>query len=56
MEPKEQDRGEFLVEQERRLEATSDLVPYAQRLLFDWRYELTSLTGRPVCLALRPHR
>ncbi len=48
MEPKEQHRGEFLVEQERRLEAISDLVPYAQRLLFDWRYELTADDGTSV--------
>jgi len=45
MEPKKQDLGEFLVEQQRRLEAISDLVPYAQQLLFDWHYELTADDG-----------
>lgn len=48
METGEQDLGDFLVEQERRLEAISDLMPYAQLLLFDWRCELTADDGTPV--------
>lgn len=48
MESEKQELGAFLVEQERRLEAISDLIPYAQRLLFDWRYDLTADDGTRV--------
>lgn len=48
MESEDQKLGAFLVEQERRLEAIRDLVPYAQLLLFDWRYELTADDGTRV--------
>ena len=48
MESEKQELGAFLVEQEQRLEAISDLIPHAQRLLFDWRYELTADDGTRV--------
>lgn len=39
------DMGAFLVDQQRRLEAISDLMPYTQTLLFDWRGDLEALDG-----------
>lgn len=40
-----QELGAFLIDQQRRLEAISDLMPYTQTLLFDWRGDLEASDG-----------
>lgn len=39
------DMGAFLVDQQRRLEAISDLMPYTQTLLFHWRGDVAASDG-----------
>lgn len=39
------DMGPFLLDQQRRLQAISDLMPYTHTLLFDWRGDVAASDG-----------